>query len=131
MDEPARPVLIYDGDCTFCTTWAHRVENAVGATVQVVPWQELGPAGLAELGLSEEEAGRASWWIDPAGRRFRGAKSVAKALVALGGRWRPVGHAIATPPLSWLSSGVYAVVVRLRHRLPGGTAACRVTEAAR
>ncbi|MGH9170291.1 MAG: hypothetical protein ACRD0Z_05400, partial [Acidimicrobiales bacterium] len=36
------------------------------------------------------------------------------------------GRALSVPPLRWLAAAVYPVVARVRHRLPGGTPACRV-----
>jgi predicted DCC family thiol-disulfide oxidoreductase YuxK len=119
-------VLVYDGDCGFCTSWAERVEPRLEGQARVVSWQDLGLDGLAEHGLSLEDVGRASWWVDPDGSRFGGPKSVAKVLLAVGGPWHLLGRAMLVPPVSWLAAAVYAVVVRLRHRLPGATPACDV-----
>jgi len=119
-------VLVYDGDCEFCTSWAKRVEPRLDGQARVVSWQDLGPVGLAEYGLSLEDVGRASWWVDADGSRYAGSKSVAKVLLAVGGLWRVPGRAMLVPPVSWLAAAVYAVVVRLRHRLPGATPACDV-----
>ena len=33
-----QPVLVYDGDCAFCTKCAHAVER-IGPQAEVVPWQ--------------------------------------------------------------------------------------------
>ncbi len=125
MEGTALPVLVYDGDCGFCTAWAGRAATMLDGRARVVPWQQLEHDGLAGLGLTAEEAGDASWWVDGGGRRFGGAASVAKVLEASGGPRRPLGAAMGVPPVSWLAAGVYALVVRLRHRLPGATPECR------
>ncbi len=125
MEGTALPALVYDGDCGFCTAWARRAATMLDGRASVVPWQRLGDDGLAGLGLTAKEADHASWWVDGGGQRFGGAASVAKVLEASGGPRRPLGTAMGVPPVSWLAAGVYALVVRVRHRLPGATPGCR------
>jgi predicted DCC family thiol-disulfide oxidoreductase YuxK len=124
----ARSVLVFDGDCGFCTTaadWARR--GWTDDAVAVVPWQALGDGGLGALGLSVPEARRAAWWADSEGHLWRGHRAVGMAL-RRGRGWRqPAGLLLLTPPASWVGAGVYRVVARWRHRLPGGTPACRAT----
>ena len=49
-------------------------------------------------------------------------------LIAIGGLWRVAGHLLLVPPISWVAALVYALVARYRHKLPGGTVACRVDD---
>lgn len=124
-DAPVLPLLIFDGECGFCTTsarWAARHRADGGPTV---PWQHLGVDGLARYGLTPAAAGAAVWWVDEAGRTFGADRAVAEALAAGRGPWRALGRAARHPPLRWLGQAVYPVVARHRHRLPGGTPACR------
>jgi predicted DCC family thiol-disulfide oxidoreductase YuxK len=118
------PVLVYDGDCGFCTSVATRISHRWRIPATAEAWQSLGEDGLAELGLTPEAAQQAAWWVDGDGRQFRGHLAVANALQAARGWRRMVGGAIATPPLSWAASVGYRVVVHYRHRLPGSTRAC-------
>ncbi len=55
------PLLVYDGDCGFCT---RTVELALRMKVacRAVPWQQ---ADLAALGLTEAEVTEKVWWVDP------------------------------------------------------------------
>ncbi|MGD0881133.1 MAG: NAD(P)H-binding protein [Acidimicrobiales bacterium] len=118
-------ILVFDGDCGFCTTaatWAarqfHRGERAEA-------WQLLGPEILDRHDLSLDDVTEAAWWVDDSGRRERGYRAVGMALLAGGAPRRMVGRLVFVPPVSWLAAGVYRMVVRWRHRLPGGTPACR------
>ena len=43
-----------------------------------------------------------------------------------GGLWRLAGLVLSRPPVLWLARPVYALVAANRHRLPGGTATCRL-----
>ena len=38
---PARPVLIYDGDCGFCKYWARYWERLTGTAVRYTPYQHV------------------------------------------------------------------------------------------
>ena len=63
--------------------------------------------------------------MDRDGTRFRGHRAIAKSLVAGRGWTRLAGIAVSVPPFSWAAAAAYPVVSRYRHRLPGGTPACR------
>lgn len=119
------PTLVFDGDCGFCTSSAGWVARRWRAPARVVPWQRL-PAGVLDrLGLTEAQVSGAAWWVDGAGRTWRGHLAVARSLEPAGGGWAAVGRALRVPPFRWLAAAVYAVVARVRGRLPGATPACR------
>jgi predicted DCC family thiol-disulfide oxidoreductase YuxK len=119
-------MLIFDGDCAFCTTTARWIAARWRIPAEAVPWQRLGQPGLDALGLTVTDVEHAAWWVDSAGRRFRGHRAVGHALLAAGG-WRAgLGRVALVPPGSWVAALVYRAVARWRHRLPGGTPACRV-----
>jgi predicted DCC family thiol-disulfide oxidoreductase YuxK len=118
-------VLVFDGDCGFCSSAARWVSAGWHGPAHAVPWQELSPAELAGFGLTEDDARRTVWWLDAGGRRFSGHRAVAHSLAAGRGWRRALGRLLLVPPLPWLGAAVYPLVVRNRHRLPGGTPACR------
>jgi predicted DCC family thiol-disulfide oxidoreductase YuxK len=89
----------------------------------VEPWQRI---DLDALGLTEADVTTAAYWVNERGRTFRGHRSIGKALMAAGGVWKPVGALILLPPFSWLAALLYAIVAKNRHRLPGGTPACKL-----
>lgn len=117
-------MLVYDGDCGFCTVCARWIEARLPGGTPVVPWQSI--ADLAALGLTEDDVRRAAYWIDADGAAYGGHLAVARALVAAGGGWRVVGRIVASRPVAPLAAVVYRVVAANRHRLPGSTDACRV-----
>jgi predicted DCC family thiol-disulfide oxidoreductase YuxK len=124
------PVLVFDGDCGFCTTCADWLTRTFPHAFDVVPYQL---ADLSTLGLTEDECAAAVQWVGRGSARARGAAAVAAALRA-GGADRPglvgwlasVGGVICVaPPISWVSAGAYRWVSANRQRLPGGTPACQ------
>jgi len=120
---PNTPLLVFDGDCAFCTSSARWIERRFARPVSVVPWQRL---DLGPLGLADQDVVTAAWWVDTAGRTYRGHRAIAQALRASRGGWRWAGALIDVPPVSWMARAVYWLVARYRHRLPGGTPACRL-----
>ncbi|MBI2168926.1 MAG: DUF393 domain-containing protein [Actinobacteria bacterium] len=116
-------MLIFDGDCGFCTTSARWVERRLPGGMEVVPFQ--GIDDLAALGLTLRNVETAAYWVD--GHKLRrGHRAVAAALRHTGPGWWVVGVVIDVPPVRWLAAGVYRLVARYRYRLPGATSACRV-----
>ncbi|TDC70445.1 DUF393 domain-containing protein [Actinomadura sp. GC306] len=118
-----RPVLVYDGDCGFCTSSVRFIERYVPVRADIVAFQY---ADLGELGTTVERAEHEVLWVDRAGRVSGGAEAVGRLLTAAGGPWRALGVVIRVAPVSWAAHAAYRLVARNRHRLPGGTAACAV-----
>jgi predicted DCC family thiol-disulfide oxidoreductase YuxK len=116
------PMLIFDGDCSFCTSSARWIEQRLPDTARVEPWQRL---DLNALGLTEHDVTTAAYWVDDRGK-YRGHRSIAKALTAVGGVWKPIGLVLQVPPISWVAALVYVVIAKNRARLPGGTPACKL-----
>jgi predicted DCC family thiol-disulfide oxidoreductase YuxK len=115
-----RPVLVYDGDCAFCTSCARLLER-IGPKAEIVPWQFT---DLAELGLTEKEAAEAVQWVPVAGPVRSGHEAIAAVLGTARGIWKVIGRALLLPGISWVAARVYRLVADNRYRLPGGTPAC-------
>ncbi|MDP9867109.1 MULTISPECIES: thiol-disulfide oxidoreductase DCC family protein [Streptosporangium] len=115
-----QPVLLYDGDCGFCTASVRFAERRIGLRARATPWQR---ADLAALGTTRERADREVLWVER-GRVYGGAQAVARLLIAAGPPWSLPGLLLRMPPLRWAAQGVYRLVSANRHRLPGGTPAC-------
>jgi predicted DCC family thiol-disulfide oxidoreductase YuxK len=122
----ARPLLIFDGDCAFCTSCANWVAARWHGRAQAVPWQTLDADQLAAQSLTGEQARSAVWWIDAAGERSRGHMAIAHALSAGSGLSAAAGRVLLVPPFRWIGAAIYPLIVRWRHLLPGGTPACRM-----
>ncbi|MEM7142462.1 MAG: DUF393 domain-containing protein [Actinomycetota bacterium] len=115
-------MLVFDGDCGFCTSSARWIERRLPDDIAVVPWQSL---DLVELGLTEEQVTTAAYWIDHTGAH-RGHRGIGRSLIAAGGGWKVAGWTIIIPPVSLLARPIYAVIAKNRHVFPGATEACRV-----
>jgi predicted DCC family thiol-disulfide oxidoreductase YuxK len=117
-------VLIYDGDCGFCTTSAQWIGRRLPDDVTVVAWQFVDD--LDALDLTVDDVNTKAWWITPTGEKRGGHLAVGESLKTAGGLWGVFGRIMLVPPVRWLARPVYALVARYRHRMPGGTAACRI-----
>ena len=122
-------VLVFDGDCGFCTTSAGFLERRVArrpATYAVSPWQLT---DLGALGLTEAQCAAAVQFVAADGRTYAGALAIAEALRALRLPWRPVGWVLQLPGIRALAEVAYRWVAAHRYQLPGGTPACRMPTA--
>lgn len=118
-----RPVLVFDGDCAFCTTSVMVAERWLRPRCDTTPWQR---ADLRSLGVDQQRAEYEVLWVTPDGASYGGAEAVAKLLLAAGGGWAVLGGLLRLPPLRWVAHGVYRLVANNRERMPGGTPACAV-----
>ncbi|MFI8191536.1 thiol-disulfide oxidoreductase DCC family protein [Streptomyces sp. NPDC085946] len=116
-----RPVLVYDGDCGFCTGSVRLVARVVRPRCDAVPSQR---ADLAALGVAPERARHEALWVTPTGTVYGGAQAVAKLLLSAGGAWPVAGALLTLPPVRWAAHVVYRLVADNRRRLPGRTAGC-------
>jgi len=120
-DVRTRPVLVYDGECGFCTTCVRFIERRIPSSAEIVAWQF---ADLPGLGTTAERAERELLWVHASGEVVGGAEAVAELLVDAGGGWRLLGRLMRLPPVGWFAVIGYRLVAANRHRLPGGTPAC-------
>lgn len=119
-------ILIYDGDCGFCTTSATWIAGKwVDATTQLTPWQFLTVSQFREYDLTPELAQQRVYWHDDSGL-YGAERAIARALRAARRPWSFLGAVIDVRPIRWIARPVYWLVARYRHRLPGGTPACQM-----
>jgi len=129
------PVLLYDGDCAFCSTSVRWLESRFPDSFTAAPYQRT---DLDLVGLTERECHERVQWVGDLAAPLTSRESGARAVGALlrrggarrggvaGSAYRIVGVLTTVPPASWLAAGVYALVAANRHRLPGGTPTCRL-----
>jgi predicted DCC family thiol-disulfide oxidoreductase YuxK len=113
-------LLIFDGECGFCTMVARWAERRLPPDARTIPWQQVDDPG--RFGLTRTRLAEAAWWIDVRGRPHRGHRAMAETFRSFG--WDLVADLLLTPPVSWAAALVYEVVSRNRGRLPGTTPAC-------
>lgn len=119
--ETPRPILIFDGDCAFCTRSVRVLERRIRRRPAIEAWQRL---DLDSMGVTREECEAAVQWIAADGSRASGHIAVARTLIHGGKGWALLGRLLLLPGVSWLAGRVYAWIARNRHRMPGGTAEC-------
>jgi predicted DCC family thiol-disulfide oxidoreductase YuxK len=117
---PNHPVLVYDGDCAFCTSCARLLER-LEPDADIVPWQLT---DLTELEITEQQAAAAVQWVATDGSVRSGHEAIAALLITAGRIWKLLGRMILLPGISWIAEQVYRLVANNRYRLPGGTPAC-------
>jgi predicted DCC family thiol-disulfide oxidoreductase YuxK len=118
-------MLVFDGDCAFCTSSARWMEDRLPDDVEVVAWQHT---DLEVLGLSIDDVTRSAWFIDAWGHRHAAAEGIGKALATAGWPWRPLGWLAVYPPTAWIAEPAYRAIAVNRHRMPGGTPACALAQ---
>ncbi|MFH9613327.1 thiol-disulfide oxidoreductase DCC family protein [Streptomyces pratensis] len=116
-----RCVLVYDGDCAFCTSSVTFAVRHIKPNCEITPWQF---ADLESLATTRERAEYELLWITPAGGAHGGAQAVAKLLLSAGRGWAVVGALLTLPPLRWIAHCVYRLVANNREKMPGGTPTC-------
>lgn len=122
--------LIFDGDCSFCTSSVRFGERQLsrrdGTDPTTVPWQFT---DLEALGTTRERAQHEVLWVSREGVVYGGAQAVARWLIHRGGAYGVAGRVLTVPPLRQIAAGVYRLLANNRSRLPGGSPACALPPA--
>ena len=110
--ESSRPVLIYDGDCSFCRAWVDFWRSLTGDSLEYLPFQEASER-FPEVPL--EDCRKAVQFITPEGR-FPGAEGVCRFLSGVPGYGWLYWCYRFVPGFAALASLVYKFVAN--HRSP-------------
>jgi predicted DCC family thiol-disulfide oxidoreductase YuxK len=103
-------MLVYDGECGFCTRCARWVELHADK-VEVVPWQSL---DLAAVGLTQQQVRDSAYWIE--GPSVSGAEgAVARSLMRCGATYAVIGRALLLPGVRFVAAPGYRFVARHRR----------------
>src|SRR5687768_17462072 len=81
--EIGRGLLIYDGDCGFCTRSAEWLRGRLPGGYRIAASQRV--PNLEELGLDKRKVHEAAYWIDPDGTQHRGHRAILRAVELSGG----------------------------------------------
>jgi predicted DCC family thiol-disulfide oxidoreductase YuxK len=109
-----RPVLVYDGECGFCSRVVQEAAERLPADVDYRPFQS---APLTTYGVSLAEARHSLQWVSVEGRIGHGSEAAARLLVASAGAWALLGRLLLAPPFSFVAAGAYWLVARNRSHL--------------
>lgn len=116
------PTFFFDPDCGFCTKMA-----SLGTTlIPTVRYLAITQTTAQRYGFDIALAREAAPFVAPDGTISHGAAAI-RALLAHGPFPYPaLAKALGAPGLRQLGDVGYRVVAKNRHRLPGGTAACKL-----
>ncbi|MFM7146075.1 MAG: thiol-disulfide oxidoreductase DCC family protein [Actinomycetales bacterium] len=117
----ATGLVVFDGDCAFCTRSVDWARRWIRPQVGFIPWQR---ADLGALGLTVEDCSAALQFVNSAGVVHAGGRAVCAMLEAGRVPWPLVGRLASLPGVRAVVDAVYRLVARHRHRLPGASAAC-------
>ena len=122
-------VLIYDGDCQFCQLSLDFGIKNLRIFPQYVAFQRIDPK---DFGLTEKQV-RSQIWLahkTPTRAAALGGHLAAGAILKLQPSWwlRALGWLASTPPTSWVANQLYKLIAANRHRLPGGSRACKIED---
>jgi len=73
MQGQSRPILIYDGKCSFCGIWVRYWQKLTAGSIDYASSQEVGERYPE---ISPEAFRKSVWLVLPDGRRFSGAEAV-------------------------------------------------------
>jgi predicted DCC family thiol-disulfide oxidoreductase YuxK len=113
-------MLIFDGDCKFCSSSARTFTKMTKGRIATTPYQR---ADLAALGLTLEQCEQAVQYIGNA-EISSGHLAIAQGLIDSKTAWSITGYVLKWPVITSVAFVVYQWVSANRHRLPGGTPAC-------
>ncbi len=119
------PILLFDGDCAFCTRSARFITDRIRPRADVIAWQAV---NLADFGLTPQQCSTALQWVNDSGESRAGAAAITAMLREAGGGWSALGAFGDLPGVRSLAAVTYRVIASNRHRLPGGTAACELPD---
>jgi len=105
---PARPLLVFDGDCGFCRYWIARWRRHTGDQVDYQPFQD--PQIAARFPeIPHQHLSRSVQLIEPDGRVREGALAVLRAL-AHAGRGGPLWCYERLPGFAVLAEATYRII---------------------
>jgi predicted DCC family thiol-disulfide oxidoreductase YuxK len=126
------PVLVYDGDCGFCSASARFGQRWIGRMPTVASYQALEASGaLGRLGLTPERCSLAVQYVARDRAVYSAHDAVAALLLGAGRGWWVLGALLRAPGIHALAGVAYRCVARNRHRLPGATDRCSLSSTSR
>ena len=127
MDESL--VLIYDGDCQFCQLSLDFGIKNLKVFPEYVAFQRINPS---EFSLTDSQVRSQIWLTPKTGTQPAplGGHMAAGAILRMQPSWslRFLGWLIQTPPTSWFAAVLYRFIAANRHRMPGGSRACKIQD---
>ena len=108
---PERPLVVFDGDCSFCRAWVDRWRQITGERADYVAFQEIGERFTE---IPREAFASSVQLILPNGEVFSAAEAVFQLLALVPGRSAPLWLYQRVPGFRSVSEAAYRVIARHR-----------------
>ncbi len=108
---PAKPLVIFDGDCNFCRRWVERWREMTRGAVDYAPFQEAA-ARFPEI--PREDFAQALHFIENDGTVYRGAEAVFRSLGRVRGGRALVWCYEHLPGFAPITEAAYGAIARNR-----------------
>lgn len=108
---PDRPLLVFDGACSFCRAWVEYWKQLTSDRVLYAPYQEIGDRFPS---IAQSEFAVAVHLILPDGEKFTGAHAVFRLLALLPGRSSWLRLYEHVPGVALVSEAAYRVIAQHR-----------------
>ena len=115
-------VLIFDGDCKFCSSSARAFVRMTKNRIPTAPYQL---SDLSALGLTLQDCEQAVQYVSDQGIES-GHLAISQGLIDSRTIWSLAGYLLKWPVITSIAFVVYHWVAKNRHRLPGGTPVCSI-----
>jgi predicted DCC family thiol-disulfide oxidoreductase YuxK len=110
---PPRPLVVFDGDCNFCTLWARRWQQMTGGAVDFLSAQD--PRIAREFPeIPRERFNTAVLLIDPDATVYSGAEAAFRVLATNPKRQWPLRWYKKSRTFARLTEAIYGFVARHR-----------------
>jgi predicted DCC family thiol-disulfide oxidoreductase YuxK len=118
-----QPVVIYDGDCGFCSRSVRFAQTRVAPNLVYLPSQKV---NLADYGLTKADCEKALQFVSSDNQVVAAERAVIQILKQGNIGFRYLGLLMLLPGAKLLSKLGYQLVARNRGKLSGSTNACQV-----
>jgi lipase maturation factor 1 len=110
---PAKPLLLFDGECHFCRLWVRRWQQSVGDALECAPFQQ---AGISEQfpELRRENLEQSVHLITADGLVYRGAEAVFRSLALNPSAQWPLRLYEGSPALAGIAEAAYRFIATRR-----------------
>ena len=119
-----RPLMIFDGDCGFCTASVNVIKRWIKPDCDIEPWQFT---AIEQFNLVPEECSTAVQYVDAERRVHSGSRAVMRMLRDAPLPWPVIGAIGDAPGIAWIADRTYKWIAINRYKLPGSTPACEAT----
>lgn len=119
----AKPLLIFDGDCGFCTTTSNYIAKRSKNSIEISPWQFT---DFTNLPVTAEQCADQVYFLVE-GVPYGGHEAFAMLLKTQKNfLLKAAGSVLMWKALRFITKPAYRLTAKYRHKLPGGTPACKL-----